>query len=150
MLSKAIENYWDEEEFDVSVHLTPGRFSPSCWAQIAEREAEQLTDEYLEEVADSEHQAQICNDDSGRWIYAEENKIPTDVFDMVNVCLKEVKKLRTANSIKMVTQLIAFAEYVKLCKKFQYNPKYKWPCLSASLTIVQCMGKGPYFAHQIC
>ena len=59
---------------------------------------------------------------------------------------KDIKMLKTPCSIKMVTQLTAVAEYVKVCHKYVI---YKRSCLNASLVVARHMGKGPYFAHQV-
>jgi len=45
---------------------------------------------------------------------AEEHKQPWTIEKIVAACLKDIKKLRTVHSIKMVTQLTAVTEYVKL------------------------------------
>jgi hypothetical protein len=74
---------------------------------------------------------------------------PRDILDIIKVCLKDVKKLKTTHSINVVTQLTAVAEYVKLQDKYQNHPKCTRPCLNASLAIARCMGKGQYFARQI-
>ncbi|KAG1815092.1 uncharacterized protein BJ212DRAFT_1447403 [Suillus subaureus] len=70
----------------------------------------------------------------------EENVEPHNTLLLVDVCLKEAKKLRTPRLIKVITQLSAIA---------QYHAWTKYPCLSASLAIARRMGKGPYFAQQI-
>lgn len=71
-----------------------------------------------------------------------------DIKQIVKTCLKEVRKLKTVKSIKMVTLLTAVSEYVKLRDRFEKHPKCKRPCLNASLAIARRMGKGPYFARQ--
>lgn len=43
---------------------------------------------------------------------------PRDILDIIKVCLKDVKKLKTTHSINVVTQLTAVAEYVKLQDKY--------------------------------
>ncbi|KAG2039891.1 hypothetical protein BDR03DRAFT_1008574 [Suillus americanus] len=52
--------------------------------------------------------------------------------------------------IKAITQLSAIAQYVKLQDRYLQHARTKCPCLSASLAIARRMGKGPYFARQIC
>ena len=37
-----------------------------------------------------------------------------DILEIVKTCLKAVKKLKTGHTIKMMTHLVAIAEYVKL------------------------------------
>jgi hypothetical protein len=80
-----------------------------------------------------------------------------DIFEIVKVCLQDVKKLKSAHSLKVVTQLTAVVEYAKLRDQYQHHIKCKRPSLSASLAIARRMGKGrvgkkkgSYFAHQIC
>ena len=41
-----------------------------------------------------------------------------DLLEIIRNCLKEVKRLKTGRSIKMMTQLTAVVEYVKLCIHF--------------------------------
>ena len=72
-----------------------------------------------------------------------------DLLEIIRNCLKEVKRLKTGRSIKMMTQLTAVAEYVKLRIRFQAQSRCEKPCLNASLAIARRMGKGPYFARQI-
>ena len=64
------------------------------------------------------------------------------------VCLKDIKKLRTICLIKLVTQLTAVTEYVKLRKYYQRYWRCKWPHPTASLAVVKSMDKGSYFACQ--
>lgn len=66
----------------------------------------------------------------------------TDIFQIVENCLNKVRKLRTPQSLKMVMQLTAIVEYVKLRERYCTYPKCKKPYLSASLAIAHCMGKG--------
>ena len=51
--------------------------------------------------------------------------------------------------MKMMTQLTAVSEYVKLRDRYQAHGRSKKPCLNASLAIAHRMGKGFYFARQI-
>ena len=46
------------------------------------------------------------------------NEIPGGIFQVVAKCLKDVKKLKTSHSVKMVTKLITVTEYVKLHEKY--------------------------------
>jgi hypothetical protein len=77
----------------------------------------------------------------------DDDKIPGGILQVVAACLKDVKKLKTTRSIKMVTKLIAVTEYVKLCEKYRCLGRCKRPCLMASLATVKRMGKGAYFAR---
>jgi hypothetical protein len=78
------------------------------------------------------------------------DEIPGGILEIVAECLKDVKKLKTTCCIKMVTQLTAVTEYVKLCKKYRCVRRCNRPCLVASLAIAKCMGKSTYFAGRIC
>jgi hypothetical protein len=79
-----------------------------------------------------------------------------DIFEIVKACLQDVKKLKLACSLKVVTQLTAVLEYAKLQDQYQCHNKCKRPGLSASLAIARRMEKGrvgkkkgSYFACQI-
>ena len=79
-----------------------------------------------------------------------------DIFEIVKVCLQDVKKLKSARLLKVITQLTAVVEYAKLRDQYQCHNKCKRPGLSASLAIARRMGKGKvgkkkgsYFARQI-
>jgi hypothetical protein len=70
----------------------------------------------------------------------EENDEPTtsnskDILWIIKNCLKEVKKLKTGRTIKVMTQLTAVAEYVKLRTRYQAHPKCRKPHINASLAI---------------
>ena len=74
-----------------------------------------------------------------------------NIMEIIGSCLKDAKwnnKNNTRYTIKLLSQLIAVSEYVKLCAWYQKSA-CKWPCLSASIAIAHQMGKGPYFARQI-
>jgi hypothetical protein len=79
---------------------------------------------------------------------AEEYEQPRTIKQIVAACLKDVKKLRTVRSIKMVTQLTAVTEYVKLRERYREHGRCKRPHLAASLAVAKSMGKGSYFARQ--
>ena len=77
---------------------------------------------------------------------------PRDIEDIIQSCVKEVKTLKQHNhmrTIKMLTQLIAISEYIKLHALYKSTKTCKQPCLRASITIANRMGKGLYFACQI-
>jgi hypothetical protein len=42
-----------------------------------------------------------------------------NILDIIKTCLEAVKKLKTGHTIKMMTQLVAITEYVKLCACYQ-------------------------------
>jgi len=55
----------------------------------------------------------------------DEDEIPGDILQVIAACLKDVKKLKTTCSIKMVTQLTAVIEYVKLHEKYRHLGRCK-------------------------
>jgi len=74
-------------------------------------------------------------------------------MEVIHSCLKELKPLMQHNyghAMKMLTQLIAMSKYVKLRADYKSGKKCKQPCLKASISIAHQMGKGIYFACQIC
>ena len=77
-----------------------------------------------------------------------------DIMEIIQLCLKEMKPLlkqhNTGCAMKMLTQVTSVLEYVRLCVIFKSSNLCRWPCLKASLAIAHRMGKGIYFAHQIC
>jgi hypothetical protein len=60
-----------------------------------------------------------------------------DILEIIRNCLKEVKRLKTGRSIKMMTQVTAVVEYVKLHICFWAQSWCKKPCLNASLAIAR-------------
>ncbi|KAG2352847.1 hypothetical protein BDR07DRAFT_1562680 [Suillus spraguei] len=66
----------------------------------------------------------------------------TDIFKIVDACLRMVKNLRTKKSLKIITRLTAVTQYVKLRAQYRCHPKCQTLCLSASLAIARQMGKG--------
>jgi hypothetical protein len=61
-----------------------------------------------------------------------------------------MKQHNNLRAIKMLSQLIALSEYVKLHACYKSCKACKWPCLKASIAIARQMGRGPYLACQIC
>ena len=58
--------------------------------------------------------------------------------------------MKSGRTLKILTQLTAVAEYVKLQDRYQSQPAVcKKPCTRASQAIALRMGKGPYFARQM-
>ena len=106
-----------------------------------------------EDVIDSEtlaNDSDVSEVDAARdSLNPDEDEIQGGILQVVATCLKDVKKLKTTRSIKMVTQLTAVTEYVKLREKYKHLGRRKRPCLVASLAIAKRMGKGPYFAGRI-
>jgi hypothetical protein len=86
------------------------------------------------------------------WLEIDDEDAPksADIFTIVKRCLKDVKKLKCERTVKMMTQLTAVLEYVRLRDRYRTHGKSKKPCLNASLAIAHRMGKGFYFARQIC
>ena len=87
---------------------------------------------------------------------ADDHDEAPDIFEIVKAYLQDVKKLKSAHSLKVVTQLTAVLEYAKLRNQYQHHNKCKRPGLNASLAIARRMGKGgvrkkkgSYFARQI-
>jgi hypothetical protein len=77
----------------------------------------------------------------------------TDIEEIIQSCLKEVKLFKQHNhtcTIKMLTLLTAVSEYVELCAQYKSSKACKWPHLQASMITAYQMGRGVYFAHQIC
>ena len=68
---------------------------------------------------------------------------------IIQTCLKDVEKNNSKHAIKMLSQLIAVSEYIKLRARYKTFKACKQPCLKASIAIARRMGKGPYFARQI-
>jgi hypothetical protein len=121
------------------------------WQQIAEYESHRVTME--DEVDITEPVSNAAEINAAReWLDIDDDdclQSSKDILGIVKTCLKTVKKLKTGRTIKMMTQLVAIAEYVKLRAHYQTQPKCSKPCLSASIAIARRMGKGGYFACQI-
>ena len=112
--------------------------------QALEREANNLAENFLEDMNDPELPKDVA---ACEFFEVEEHEQPQTIKKIVAVCLKDIKKLRTICSIKMVTQLTAVTEYVKLWECYQRHRRCKWPHLTSSLSVTKSMGKGSYFAH---
>jgi hypothetical protein len=91
--------------------------------------------------------------DACEWLEDNNEFGPSNIHDIIKLCLRHVKKLKTASSINAVTKLTAVAEYVKLQDRYRSNSKSSRPCLNASLAIARHMGKvkvnRKYFSCQI-
>ena len=118
------------------------------WQQIAEYEFHQE-----DEVDETEPVPNAAEINAAReWLDINDDDSPQsskDILEIIKTCLKAVKKLKTGRTIKMMTQLVAITEYVKLRVRYQTQAKCSKPCLSASIAIARRMGKGGYFARQI-
>jgi hypothetical protein len=152
---KENEDDMNDDEFQVSgQNRSMEMYSPVYRLQFAETEADQMLMEQPEACMNSEAAGADTTEieAASQWLDINDDdspKISKDIIEIVKTCLNEVKKLRTARSVKLMTQLPAITEYVKLCTQFRAHLKCKQPCLNASLAIARRMGKGSYFARQI-
>ena len=73
-----------------------------------------------------------------------------DIIAIIHSRLREAKTSRSTHAIKTISKLSAVLEYVKLRARYRKQNTCKRPCLSVSIAIARRMGKGPYFARQIC
>ena len=64
-------------------------------------------------------------------------KVPVEVLDIIQECLKMVKKIHTPHAFKVFMQLTAVLQYVKLRDGYRNNPWCKKPSLNASLAIAR-------------
>lgn len=88
--------------------------------------------------------------EDARSLFASEEISGTvDITKIIQACLKDVKQYKNVRAIKMLSQLIAVSEYIKLRTRYKLHKVCKRPCLKASIAIAHRMGKGPYFARQI-
>ena len=124
------------------------------WPQIhddetADDEEDTVNDENLTEQSSGNVEqspgVQYLLIDHGRPVQSQK-----DIIKIVSRCLKEAKKLKSACTVKIITQLTAVTEYVKLCAHYLAKNHTKNPCMNASLAIAQYMGKDKYFAWKIC
>ena len=83
------------------------------WQQIAEYEFHQE-----DEVDETEPVPNAAEINAAReWLDINDDDSPQsskDILEIIKTCLKAVKKLKTGRTIKMMTQLVAITEYVKL------------------------------------
>jgi asparagine synthetase A len=98
-----------------------------------------------EDVNDIHHESPLASR-AQEWLKDDHDDVEAaldmDIFKIADACLRTVKNLWTKKSLKMITQLTAVTQYVKLREQYRHHPKCKTPCLSASLAIAQRMGKG--------
>ena len=95
------------------------------WVQIAETNV-QLAVELPNKITDSDvwHIDGPAIVATYEWLnVGEEDHDVADIIQIMKMCLKDVKKLKTVYSIKMVTQLTTIMEYVKLQENFRNHPK---------------------------
>ena len=86
--------------------------------------------------------------DAREW-FEEECDPPVDILDIIEACLKGVKKIHTPRAFKAFTQLTAVTQYVKLRERYRKALRCTTPSLSASLAIARRVGKDQYHARQI-
>jgi hypothetical protein len=84
-----------------------------------------------------------------RTLFTPEDNEPRDIIKTIHSCLKDAKKCKTRDAIKMITQLVAVSKYIKLRARYKKHKVCKRPNLNASIAIASWMGKGSYFARQI-
>ena len=73
--------------------------------------------------------------------------------EIIQSCLKDVKVMKqhnNAHTMKMLSQLIAVSEYIKLRAIYRSSKACKQPCLKASIAIACWVGRGVYYACHIC
>ena len=97
--------------------------------------------------------------EAARRLFASEDSVTdntrdSDITEIIQSCLKDVpvktlKQYNHARAIKILSQLNAVSEYVKLRTIYKSNKACKQPCLKASVAIARRMGRGVYFARQI-
>jgi len=79
----------------------------------------------------------------------EESNEPADIMKIIETCLKDVRRDKSNQAMKLLSHLIAVTQYVKLHAYYKAHKVCKQPCLKASMAIARQMGRGPYFAHHI-
>ncbi len=79
----------------------------------------------------------------------EEHTEPLDIMNIIDTCLKDVRRDKSKKAMKSLSLLISVIKYVKLCTHYKMCKACKQPCLKVSIAIAHQMGKGPYFARKI-
>ena len=106
-------------------------------------------------AVDDKNDSDLDHDEShsgSEWLLVDdedESKGKEDILKIVSAAMKEAKKLKSAHTVKIATQLTAVAEYVKLHTRYRANPQCTKLCTNASNAIAFQMGKGPSFTRQI-
>jgi len=77
---------------------------------------------------------------------SEESNEPTDIMKIIETCLKDVRRDKSNQAMKLLSHLIAVTQYIKLRAHYKAHKACKQPCLKASIAIARQMGRGPYFA----
>ncbi|KZP25484.1 hypothetical protein FIBSPDRAFT_1008199 [Athelia psychrophila] len=112
--------------------------------KILEREAENIAENSPQDEQEDIVRAKIVL--ACELFKDEELEQLQTIKEIVAACLKDVKKVKTGRSLKMVTRLTAVIEYVNLRECYQAHVKSKRPHLTSSIIITWRMGKGVYFA----
>jgi hypothetical protein len=90
--------------------------------QIAEINANHASTDHPNAIADSETTQAVpaAVEAACEWLEIDDEDVPrsTDIFTIVKRCLKDVKKLKCGRTVKMMTQLTAVLEYVKLQDRY--------------------------------
>jgi len=79
----------------------------------------------------------------------EENDEPADIIKIIETCLKDIRRDKSKQAMKLLSHIITVTQYVKLCAHYKAHKACKQLCLKVSMAIACQMGKGPYFACQI-
>ena len=85
--------------------------------QTAESSANHIMMESTTDHSDPETTPEVpaAVDAACEWLEIDEDTPgPADIFTIIRRCLIDVKKLKCGCTVKMMTQLIAVSEYVKL------------------------------------
>ena len=90
--------------------------------QIAKINANHASTDHPDVVADSETTQAVpaAVEAARQWLEINDEDVPrsTDIFTIVKRCLKDAKKLKCGHTVKMMTQLTAVSEYVKLRDRY--------------------------------
>ena len=89
-----------------------------CQLQIAEIEVSK------DETKDLEHIQVVTPEVEAAcmWLDIRDDDGPEalkDIFEIIRKCLGEARKLKTGHTVKIMTQLTAVTEYIKLCAQIQ-------------------------------
>ncbi len=80
----------------------------------------------------------------------EEDTELADLIKIIDTCLKDLRRDKSIQAMKLLSLLTGVTKYVKLRTQYKARSKAcKQPCLKASVAIASRMGRGPYFARQI-
>ncbi|SRR6266851_3831683 len=60
---------------------------------------------------------------------------PRDIMKIIKSCLKDAKKCKTRRAVKIITQLVAMSEYIKLRTRYKKHKVCKRSNLNVSIAI---------------